>query len=72
MLRETQLVGIVSTIVAVLVAILSVVLPPVQSDQLSALPIVVIVLLVIAAVLFLLVVPRAMRSNRPLGVVALP
>src|SRR3712207_372966 len=57
--------GVVSTIVAVLVAILSVVLPPVQPDQLSALPIVVVVLLVIAAALFLVVVPRAARSNRP-------
>jgi hypothetical protein len=49
----------------VLVAILSVVLPPVQPDQLSVLPIVVVVLLVIAAALFLVVVPRAARSNRP-------
>ena len=45
--------GVVITIVAVLVAILSVVLPPVQPDQLSVLPIVVVVLLVIAAALFL-------------------
>lgn len=65
MTREIQLVGTVSTIVAVLVAILSVVLPPIQPDQLRALPIVVLVLLVIAAVLFFLIVPRAARSNRP-------
>jgi len=63
--RETQLVGIVSTIVAVLIAILSVVLPPIYPDQLRALPIVVLVLLVVAAVLFLVVVPRASRANRP-------
>lgn len=65
MTRETQLVGIVSTIVAVLVAILSVVLPPIQPDQLRILPIIVIVLLVVAVVLFFVVVPRAARSNRP-------
>ena len=65
MTRETQLVGIVSTIVAVLIAILSTVLPPIQPDQLRALPIVVLVLLVIAAVLFFLIVPRGARSNRP-------
>ncbi len=57
--------GVASIIVAVLVAILSVVLPPVQPDQLSVLPIIVVVLLVIAAALFLVVVPRAARSNRP-------
>ncbi len=65
MTRETQLVGTVSTIVAVLVAILSTVLPPVYADQLRALPVVVLVLLVVAAVLFVVVVPRASRSNRP-------
>ena len=65
MSRETQLVGIVSTIVAVLVAVLSVVLPPMQPDQLRILPIVVVVLLVVAVVLFFVVVPRAARSNRP-------
>ena len=65
MSRETQLVGLISTIVAVLVAILSVVLPPIIPDQLSVLPIVVVVLLVVAAALFLFVVPRAARSNRP-------
>jgi hypothetical protein len=68
-------------VVAVLVAILSVVLPPVQPDQVRALPIVVVVLLVIAAITFLLFVPRAARSNRPavpglvcsvLGVLLLP
>jgi hypothetical protein len=63
--RDTQLPGIVSTIVAVLVAVLSTVLPPVYPDQLRALPIVVLVLLVVAAALFLLVVPRASRSDRP-------
>ena len=63
--REMATWGVVSTIVGVLVAILSVVLPPVQPDQLSALPIIVVVLLVIAAALFLVVVPRAARSNRP-------
>jgi hypothetical protein len=63
--REAQLVGIVSTIVAVLVAILSTVLPPVYQDQLRALPIVLLVLLVVAAALFYFVVPRAARSNRP-------
>ena len=65
MFRETQLVGIISTIVAVLVAILSVVLPPVQPDQVRALPIIVVVLLVIAAITFFLFVPRAARFNRP-------
>ncbi len=65
MSRETRLVGIVSTIVAALVAILSTVLPPVYPDQLRALPIVLIVLLVVAAALFFFVVPRASRSNRP-------
>lgn len=65
MLRETQLVGIISTIVAVAVAILSVVLPPVYPDQVRALPIIVVVLLVIAAITFLLFVPRAARFNRP-------
>jgi hypothetical protein len=63
--RETQLIGFVSTLVAVLVAILSVVLPPVQPDQVRALPIIVVVLLVIAAITFLLFVPRATRFNRP-------
>jgi hypothetical protein len=66
--REMASWGVVSTIVAVLVTILSVVLPPVRPDQLSALPtlpIVVVVLLVIAAALFLVVVPRAARSNCP-------
>lgn len=63
--RETLLVGIASTIVAVLVAILSVVLPPVQPDQVRALPIIIVVLLVIAAITFLLFVPRASRFNRP-------
>jgi len=63
--RETRLAGIVSTIIAMLVAILSVVIPPVYADQLRALPIVVVVLLVIAAITFLLFVPRAARSNRP-------
>jgi hypothetical protein len=63
--RETQIVGIVSTILAVLVAVLSVVLPPIKPDQLSALPIVVVVLLLISAVLFFLIVPRGARSNRP-------
>ncbi|MDP8926863.1 MAG: hypothetical protein M3M97_08140 [Actinomycetota bacterium] len=65
MSRETRLAGIISTIVAVLVAILSTVLPPVYQDQLRALPIIVVVLLVIAAVLFFFIVPRAARSNRP-------
>ena len=65
MSRETQLAGIVSTIVAVLVAILSTVLPPVYPDQLRALPIVVLVLLLVAAALFYFAVPRAARSNRP-------
>ena len=59
------MIGIVSTIVAVVVAILSVVLPPVRPDQLRALPIVVVVLLVIAAIVFFLIVPRGERSNRP-------
>jgi hypothetical protein len=63
--RETQIVGIVSTILAVLVAVLSVVLPPIQPDQLRALPIVVVLLLVISAVFFFLIVPRGARSNRP-------
>jgi hypothetical protein len=58
-------VGIVSTIVAVLVAVLSTVLPPVYADQLRALPIVLVVLLVVAAALFFFAVPRASRSNRP-------
>ena len=65
MSRETQLVGIVSTIVAVLIAILSTVLPPVYPEQLRILPILVVVLLVVAAALFFFVVPRAARSNRP-------
>lgn len=65
MSRETQLAGVVSTIVAVLIAILSTVLPPVYADQLRALPIVVLVLLLVAAALFFFVVPRASRSNRP-------
>ncbi len=65
MTQRVGMVGIVSTIVAVLVAILSVVLPPVNPDQLSSLPIVVVVVLVIAAVLFFLIVPRAVRSSRP-------
>ena len=65
MTRETQLVGIVGTIVAVLVAVLSVVLPPMQPDQLRILPIIVVVLLMVAVVLFFVVVPRAARSNRP-------
>lgn len=65
MSRETRLVGIVSTIVAVLVAVLSTVLPPVYADQLRALPIVLVVLLVVAAALFFFIVPRASRSNRP-------
>jgi hypothetical protein len=65
MSRETQLVGLVSTIVAVLVAILSVVLPPVHPDQLRALPIILIVLLVLSAITFLLFVPRGTRSNHP-------
>ena len=64
-----------------LVAILSVVLPPIQPDQLRALPIVLIVLLVIAAITFLLFVPRGARSSHPamrglicniLGLVLLP
>ncbi len=67
MTQRVGMVGIVSTIVAVVVAILSVVLPPVNPDQLSSLPIVVVVLLVVAAVVFLLVVPRGVRSNRPGG-----
>ena len=62
---ETVIFGVVSTIVAVSVTILSVVLPPVIPDQLSTLPIVTVVLLVIAAVLFFFVVPRAARSDRP-------
>ena len=65
MSRETRLIGIVGTILAVLVAVLSTVLPPVYADQLRALPVVVLVLLVVAAVLFVVVVPRASRSNRP-------
>ena len=65
MSRETQLAGIVGTIVAVLVAILSTVLPPVYADQLRALPGIIIVLLVVATLLFFFVVPRASRSNRP-------
>jgi hypothetical protein len=65
MSRETQLVGLVSTIVAMLVAILSVVLPPIQPDQLRALPIILIVLLMIAAITFFLFVPRGARSNHP-------
>ena len=63
--REISTFGVVSTIVAVLVTILSVVLPPVRPDQLSSLPIVVVVLLVVATLLFFFVVPRAARSNRP-------
>jgi hypothetical protein len=63
--REIVTFGVVSTIVAVLVAILSVVLPPVIPEQLSSLPIVVVVLLAVAAVLFLFVVPRAARSDHP-------
>jgi hypothetical protein len=63
--KETRLVGIGSTIVAVLVAVLSTVLPPVYPDQLRALPIVLVVLLVVAAALFFFVVPRAVRSDRP-------
>ncbi len=65
MSRETQFVGVASTILAVLVAILSVVLPPIIPDQLSVLPIVVVVLLVVAAVLFFFIVPRAASSGRP-------
>lgn len=65
MVQRVGAVGIVSTIVAVLVAVLSVVLPPVRPDQLRSLPIVVVVLVAIAALVFFLVVPRGERSNRP-------
>ena len=66
MSRETQLVGLVSTIVAMLVAILSVVLPPIQPDQLRALPIILIVLLMIAVITYFLFVPRG-REFQPSG-----
>ena len=65
MAQRLGMVSIVSTLVAVMVAILSVMLPPVRPDQLRALPIVVVVVLVIAAIVFFLVVPRGVRSNRP-------
>ena len=65
MTQRIGLVGIVSTIVAVLLAIFSVVLPPVVPGQLATLPFVIIVLLVVAAAIFWLVVPRAARSDRP-------
>jgi hypothetical protein len=65
MAQRLGMVSIVSTLVAVMVAILSVMLPPVRPDQLRALPIVVVVVLVIAAIVFFLIVPRGERSNRP-------
>ena len=65
MSREIPLAGVVSTIVAVLIAILSTVLPPIYPDQLRALPGVVLVLLIVSALLFFYVVPRAANSNRP-------
>ena len=57
--------GTVCTNLAVLITIISVVLPPVIPDQLRALSIVVVVLLGIAATVFFLVVPRGVRSGRP-------
>ena len=64
MVQRIGVIGIVSTILAVLVAILSVVLPPVVPGQLATLPFVIIVLLLVATAIFLLVVPRAARSDR--------
>ena len=62
---ETRLVGIVSTIVAVLVAVLSTALPPGVRRSAPRPAIVLVVLLVVAAALFFFAVPRASRSNRP-------
>jgi|SRR5215203_480154 len=65
MTREAGIIGIVSTLIAVFVAIFAVVGTPEQAQQLGTLPIVVVTLLVIGAAIFLLGVPLAARSGHP-------
>ncbi len=64
MSRQASIVGIFSTVGAVLVAVFSVVGSPEQAEQIRSLPIVLVLLLAVAAAVFLFMVPRAIRSSQ--------